>query len=617
VSALALPLFICAFNLVLVAQDPVEHAQLPLFHTSHHELALVPEGKEFYVQVPHHIRPGAGSVIRLTLRRLSDPPATSNAVVIAWNGRSLATNFSEPVTAEITLQVSIPRRLLPRGVNTLSVRPLPPGDAEPPVREAEPLRWSMRQTECVLDLAYTRPPLTDGLARFPSSLAEEQLLQRSADSPSNHLVAPGITILLPGLCAEIHLRAAAIVSARLGQLPYLDASQCRLAPLESWKAETARHHGVLIGRRDQLSGMVLPPAIASALATLASGQGLLAEFVEGEVPAQRRLVLVTGADATGLEKAAPTLGSAPALAGLASPAVLDPTAALDAGSEPAAKPRPLDRAGPIEGLYQLQEFLKTDRYARHAAFALPAGLSLEAVGELFPVWWELGRALADSPVLWPEVVTYRPGAPPEPARLRERNVLAMGAISRWPDVLPPRAERPALSMISSEAGTVIMQGRRHNRNEFDPSLSFVQMLPSPWSSGYVVVLMGGWRTFVGPATRQLLLNPGTPSQLAGTLGAMDELGRATSYDLRQVTSESFAERLRRTIPPGVAWEESKQRVARQTARLQGSRHRNGQLSLICGSVLGLLVAARLVLMWQQARVRQKALDDEPVQGGPA
>src|SRR5262249_50893007 len=136
---------------------------------------------------------------------------------------------------------------------------------------------------------------------------------------------------------------------------------------------------------------------------------------------------------------------------------------------------------PMLGLYQIQEFLKSDPEARRAAFVVPARLGLDVVRELFPLWWDLGRAFPTSPVLWPEVVTYRPGAPLPAERLRARNVLALGTVSQWPDFLPPDATAPALQMISPEAESLVMQGRRQKRAALEPTLSFVQMLPSPWS----------------------------------------------------------------------------------------------------------------------------------------
>ncbi|HXJ61192.1 MAG TPA: cellulose biosynthesis cyclic di-GMP-binding regulatory protein BcsB [Verrucomicrobiae bacterium] len=592
---------------LLHAQSAVEHARLLLLRDAQEEFSSTinsNSNKELLLQLPQYLRAETGSVVRLTLRRLSDPASTSNAIVLAWNDHILATNLIEPADTQISLLVPVPRPAFLRGWNRLSVRVgPPPSDANAQAvreRAAETLRWSMLRHECFLDLVYTRAPLSDDLARFPHSLAEERLLK---DVEPGRLTPPGVTLLLPGLCNEVHLRAAAIASARLGQLDSLAASDIRLGSLESWKAETAQHHGILIARRDQLGGVAMPFAISTALANLTAAQGMLAEFFEGPIPKQRRVLLVTGADEAGLEKAALTLGSAPALSNLTSPAVLNQIPALP-GSAPASV------HAPILGLYQIQEFLKSDPWARRAAFLVPARLGLEVVRELFPLWWDLGRAFPTSPVLWPEVVTYRPGAPLAAERLRARNVLALGTVSQWPDFLPPDAAAPALQMISSEAESLVMQGRRQKRATLEPTLSFVQMLPSPWSPSNTLVLVGGMRTFMSPGAKRLLLDSTVPGRLAGSLCAIDDLGRVTSYDLRQVASESFAERLQRTIPRGAGREETERQMAGQDRRQAGSRQWNGRLSAICAAGLGLLVLARLYLMWQQNRVRRQTLDEE-------
>lgn len=590
---------------LLHAQSPVEHARLLLLREAQDEFSSTAgSSKDLFLQLPQYLRAETGSVAQVTLRRLSDPVSTTNAIVLAWNEHVLWTNLIEPAAIQITLLVPVPRPAFCRGWNKLSLRfgPAVLNVNDQSIREHEgELRWSMQRRECFLDLAYTRAPLSDGLARFPQILSEERLLQSVETGPGS---LPGVTLLLPGLCSEVHLRAAAIVGARIGQLDALAVSDVRLAALESWKAETAQHHGIIIARRDQLGGVTMPFALSSVLGTLTPAQGMLAEFYEGPMTKQRRVILVTGADEAGLEKAALTLGSSAALSNLTSPAVLNQIPPLPGSAPPAANT-------PILGLYQIQEFLKGDPWARRAAFLVPARLSLDVVRELFPLWWELGHTFPASPVLWPEVVTYRPGAPLAAERLRSRNVLALGTVSQWPDLLPPEAAAsPALRMISPEAETLLMQGRRQKRAALESTLSFVQLLPSPWSPTNVIVLLGGMRTFTSPGAKRLLLDPTIPGRLAGSLCAIDDLGRVTSYDLRQVASESFAERLQRTIPRGTGRDETEQQVAGQTQRQAGSRQWNSRLSSICAGVLGLLVAARLYLMWQQNRVRRQALDEE-------
>ena len=733
--------------------DSGRRVQIPLFAEAEQSFSGALAARDYFVQLPEHIALRRGSELQLQLHPAPELVAQVCAVRVAVNDRIVgATNFHGVAGAEqvdpVSFNLAVPEEALAAGWNKVSLQlVLHPIRGASRDLDQQP-GWTVRRAESYLSLAFERLPLFPALARFPQSFAEERLLRPDADSSSANPGAPVLCILVPGRSLAVHLRAAAIVGARLGQLGYLGAPHCRLEALESWKKETEQRDGLIIGRRDQLGGVELPSDVAAALASLGGGRGLLAEFLHGPITNRHRLLLVSGADDPGLEKAALTLGSAPALAEvLTNPAIIEQapgiSAELEAQARPApqslrlsdgapmqlrgvyrseqsfsnwrlppgsrlgpdsflqlrftASPRlvkersvleillngmrvatlPVDPAGasagpvrlplprglpgrdpmnlifrarldlgevdcaerqeenawvtisadstieanlepsPMEGLNQVQQFLLGDPFARQAAFLVPASPSLEQVRALFALWLDLGRNLPSSPVLWPEVLTYRSGSPPDVARLKGRCVLLLGAVAQWPDALPPAAEAPALFMTSPESRFIQIQSRRYEVAAFESTLVFAQWFRSPWSKDQTLVAAGGWKDYATPALQRLLLDPASTAQLHGHLVAFDSSGRGAAYESRRVSSESFAERIQRRIPRGLSVEETARRVAREEGRWTQAREWNRFLFLGFGSLLLLLVLSRLGLMWEQVRRRKKFRQADRATGGTA
>jgi hypothetical protein len=593
--------------------NPVEHVRLPLFRVE--QESFTGAGRDLVVPIPHPIAFAAPPELQLTLHPPSAPLTQPAAVAVAWNGRVvMVTNLNDAGTAPLALRARLPEESANKGDNVLALRLVRLGTTNAPLEEAVAAKWGLHRAECFLALDYTRTPLFEELSRFPNSLTEEKLLHPDPEPtpgarPAAAGAAPVLSLILPGISGAAHLRVAAIAGARLGQIDYLQESDCRIAALESWKVDASQRNALIIARRDQLGGVELPSPIVSSLTALTPGQGLLAEFFQGNEPREHRVLLVTGADDDGLEKAALTLGSRPAMNTLAlSPAVLDRAPILYAPPDPAAHPVP------IEGLYQIQQFLLTDPYARHALYAVPSAPSLGQAQLLFALWWKLGHSLPVAPVLWPEVVTFQPGAAVDFSRWPGRNVIALAPLDQWP-VFLPKGTTPALRLTSPDTLTVLMQGRKQTRAELDPDLAFAQLMVSPRSITNTMILVGGWRDYAVPAVKRMLVDPASPGVLAGNLAAMDPLGRFAAYDLRHIGSESFAERVRRRIPPGVGLEETRRLLAQQDAALNRALRWNTRVSIFSGAGCVLLVALRLILMWQQTRLRKAALAATRV-GGP-
>lgn len=725
----------------------LERAQLPLFTESQQTFPGALASQDYYVLLPQHVAFRDGSFLQLVLHPSPGLLAHVCAIDVLCNERAVtSTNLHRSNSVDgsegLRLRAEIPGRALVAGWNRVSLRfTLHSGNqgAAPEMAMA----WSLRRSESFLDLVFERLPSFPELSRFPATLTEEKLLRPDADSPFTDTIVPILSILIPGRCRETHLRATAIVAARLGQLGFINDRHCHLEALESWKNEVSRRDIILIARRDQLGGIELSDQVTAAVNSLKEEQGLVAEFVIGPKGRQRRVLLVSGADDAGLEKAALTVGSSTALgAAPPNPAVIDSLAAvspnlegetaagrihwklerelrlegpylaeqsveagrlspgflvssddrlelkfshspglressslevrlngvpfgllplgagtglttsvrlplpegltgrdpmmltfratLDAGAIDCAgrsnNPAWLSIAAgsalnmapksvELPGVRHWQSWMLKDRFARRAAYLLASTPSVEEVRMLFRLWFDLGRSLPSSPILWPEVVVDNgsPGAMAK--RLEGRSILLLGPISKWNAILPD-GHSTALRFPSPEATKVSIQGRWHDVADFDPSLAFAQIMTSPWDENEKLVLAGGWSDLAIPALHHLLLDPEVAQRLDGNLVAVDALGRTADYELGASSAESFAETIQRQMRPvSQVGEGDAKLVASPDAQQAEKRRWSKTVSWLCGSLLTLLVAARLYFMWEQARMGRRLFEAEKLAGG--
>ncbi len=723
----------------------VERVKLPLFLGAQDSFAGSYSARDYFVRLPEHILFRTGTEVEVTLHPSGSLLPAVCAVGIAVNDRLVAsTNLHADgggLRAEnIRLNTTVPWEAFVGGWNRISLRFAlhPSKDATREVIENS--AWTLRSPESFLALAYERQPLFPELARFPHTLAEEKLLHPDVDSPFADMIRPAVSILIPGRSRQAHLRATVIVGARLGQLGYLDDAHCRLEAIEFWKTETDQRNAVIVARRDQLGGIDLPGQVASAVSGLRAGQGLLAEFFTGPQTTRHRVLLVTGPDDIGLERAALTLGSSPALdAAPPSPLVIDEAPSfpplLDAEARPSPSPvrisgTPREMRGayrteqifsgwrlppgfqvgsdsalalefsyapalittnsslealingvtvgsvplspvssnasarmslpkalagrdpmmltlramldggeaacgqseaarpwltilaesriettavpaPVKGLQDLQRLLLQDRFARRAAFVLPEAPGLDQVRLLFALALNLGRQLPSAPVLWPEVVTYRTGGSLDTARLKGRSVVLLGSVAQWAEVLGDADKTPAIAMATAP-NTVVIQGREYPMSLFDPTLGFAQLLPSPWASGEKLVVAGSWQDYATPAVKRLLCEFAS-GELRGDLAAHWPSGLVVSYDSKN-PSPSFADSIARP-QAGEPAMPMPMTLPEVTALLPSPRSSNAIQFYVCGVVLILLVGARLLLMWEQARIRVKAMAADRAPGG--
>lgn len=277
--------------------------------------------KDFFVRLPAHVSIRSGSEMNLVVRH--SPQLRMSAIMISVNGQKLSTNNIDvrdgaaATNAFITLRTPVPPEVLNAGWNRISLEWSSAANRAP----FQSALWSIWRFDSHLKVAYERLPLFPELARFPQSIAEEELLQRGSTSLD---VSSPVALLLPAQRRDVHLRSVAVLGARLGQVGYLSDDGCRVGLIADGQKHLAEHNGIIVARWDELSDFPLRTNVAEAATSLKEGQGLLAEFIVGNQPDQRRWVLATGHDDGGVEKAVLTLGSALALASAPpSPAVIE------------------------------------------------------------------------------------------------------------------------------------------------------------------------------------------------------------------------------------------------------------------------------------------------------
>ena len=690
--------------------------------------------KDFFVQLPEHISIQPGSEVNLVLRKL--PPFDASTLAISVNGQKiLTTNLNVKPGAEATnvtflLRTTVPPENLDAGWNRISLEWSSPQTAN---RQAAQSTWSIWRVDSYLRVVYRKPPLFPELARFPASIAEEQLL-RQGRAPSEFSAA--VAILLPPQRRDVHLRSAAILGARLGQLGYLSEGDCRVGSVADWAKHASERNGVAVGRWDELNHLPLIANVAASITALKGGEGLVAEFITGNDSNQRRWVFVTGRDDAGVEKAALTLGSVHTLASAPpSPAVIEtepalpetlatqktgiqrialkniglkevqlrgrhseksvsgwclpPGVELASGSflelhlshskaltdsslevlvngvragrvalmaenaSPTTIKVPLPERLPsrdpmivtlratlkggaenrgvedelwvtvsgdstleaatdpirITGLHQVHQFLVRDPFLRKAAFVVPQNLSWEELQLMVDLSLSLGKQLPSSAALWPEACSYSTGRLPEAARLLGRSVLLLAPVPQWKAALPTRT-RLAIGPPNGNGEIIRIQGRQYKFSSFEPSLIFMQMLPSPWSGEETLVTVGGWKDFSSPTVKVMLTEAASSGRLYGDLSAMDAAGRITTYDSGRPSADSFAERLQKRMPSGLSSEETVRQLKERDRHVRRSGYWNDRVFYWVGALLLFCVAIRLLLLWDRDQSRKKSMRGE-------
>ncbi len=196
----------------------------------------------------------------------------------------------------------------------------------------------------------------------------------------------------------------------------------------------------------------------------------------------------------------------------------------------------------INDLSRLGSLSLRDAFLRRTAILLPAESSPERNELLKTIGIHLGRQLTDMPVLWPQVATYGPALPPDPARLEGRSGLILGSAFQWPMAFGKNM-RLAIEGTESNSTSIMLRGEPVPVADFDSTLSFVQLLPSPWSKGELFAAIGGLDGYGGQTTVDLLTERSISERLTGTVAAADSSGRVITYDVRFIQEVSLSHQI--------------------------------------------------------------------------
>lgn len=644
----------------VTAPASAESVQLELLRPSQASFSGETTSKDFYFQLPEHVLFTSGSEITAALSGEPLLMALVSHIEVLVNGRRVSSQsldgkkISDPRRASLRVSTQVPAGYFQAGWNRVGLHFIFRATAKVNHDFLTATKWTITRNGSSASVSYQRAEMFPELRRFPAGLAEEKLLH-----PGLTNNRPTVALLIPARPRDAHLRACAIIGARLGQLSYLSDADCRLDKLENWKAEIAVCNGLMLGCRDELDQSSLPSDIAAIIQQLKPGEGFLAENIWGAPGRQRRWVIVSGADDDGLEKAVLTLGHAPALASSPpNPAVIEKTPEIGNDLEPvntslaAAKTKGFSCAlgsclkvfgfgkntpkanagsglsgstrnsnghgeiigGSHAGLEQFQNMMLDDKFLRKTAFLIPKSASAETLKLMFDSARYLGRQLADAPVLWPEACYFSRGSAPPAERLQGRSVLLLGPVGEWKHAVPGKA-RFSIEVIAPESGLGRVQGRAHKLGEFEPSLAFMNLVRSPWSGSDWLIAVGGWLEVPENPVKNLLRDSARNGVLRGNLCAMDATGRFAACDTRKPMLTSFAEILRRNIPQGLTVDETAERMVDYERHVYASGRENRLVSYIAGGVLVVLVFGRMLLVWAREWDRKRVLRHERPLGG--
>jgi hypothetical protein len=263
----------------------------------------------------------------------------------------------------------------------------------------------------------------------------------------------------------------------------------------------------------------------------------------------------------------------------------------------------------INNLNQAASMLDPDPLLERLAFVVPYNASATELRALFDLALYSGNHLQGSPAVWPDAVGYDGVHSPAVSRLKGKTTVLLGSARQWKSALPKKAAL-AIEVRDPTGPYVYMQARRYAVAQFESSLSFLQLIASPWSKDDLTLVAGGWETLAGSRLKWMLTDPEAPSIIYGNVAAMDDVGRLANYDTLRPSMDSLGERLQTFVPPGVPLEETNRRLKESKAISDRSRQINGTIFYGFGALVIFLVAVRLLLIWERARSREEALRDE-------
>jgi len=306
----------------------IKTLKIPFLETPRNRTNQTSSTFDFFFPLPEHVffRPGSEVVLRFA--------TPVKRPVTLWLNRKKLAELKPGNLSPSDIHIPLSEETIRPGWNRLYAR-----FTSGPVKESDTLNISPEST---IHIAYERIPLFPELQRFPLSFSEEQILDPDFwEQPEKQ--KPAITILLPSKLRNIYIRACAIIGARLGQAQYLTKNSCKVKWIDRLHSIPLDSNCIVTATRDEIRGFQVPPHISKSLESLKSGEGLLAEFIAKQNNKERRILLISGADDAGLEKALLTLGSSYLVVhGAENPLVISSEPKLPGWIEDLALPLPPD-----------------------------------------------------------------------------------------------------------------------------------------------------------------------------------------------------------------------------------------------------------------------------------
>jgi len=246
-----------------------ESISLPLIQTDQEQFNGDWAAKDFFVRFPEHIGFRGSGELRLALYPTLEVLSRLCTVNASLNGKRLSgatvegKNLTNINDIAIRVRFPVPDGWLAHGWNRVTVGFILKKPAVDPGAAPEPGTWTIRRSDSFLAARFERLPLFPEPLRFPGSLGEEKLLHPDLDSTDRKPIT--VTMLLAAKVRAAHLRACAVIGARLGQTGYLDVDDCRVAPIEDWQAEMRDRNGLIVGLKDEVASVSVPPDVAEKL----------------------------------------------------------------------------------------------------------------------------------------------------------------------------------------------------------------------------------------------------------------------------------------------------------------------------------------------------------------
>ncbi|MGD0708510.1 MAG: cellulose biosynthesis cyclic di-GMP-binding regulatory protein BcsB [Anaerolineaceae bacterium] len=307
-----------------------------LGYTSDDEFQGVLVSRQYVVNLPQNWNYSQPATV--TVRFSHSPSLNSHSsLAVDWNGTRVGSVLLDPSNVDQgSLQLEIPATSLVAGYNSITLQ-FYMGISDNFCKDFDnPAVWAVVHNTTSFDLAYSPQQPNLDLHTLPGFLIDPSLIRKNT-----------VTLVLPNQPTASELNAAALVSAKLGQIADWRTLDVKALPLEQFQAQQPAGNVVFIGSAQHLaaqSASLLPPFVGTGDSlqmrdlngkNITPDSGVLWLQASPNDPASTWLSVTAASDA-GLQKAASAFATTSAYDRLSGPlgVILD-TPASDAAASAA------------------------------------------------------------------------------------------------------------------------------------------------------------------------------------------------------------------------------------------------------------------------------------------